>query len=66
MARRKGPNVGEFYYILFGVHPPEDLTLSEILAEIYERNPQVYDMLAYDLRRTNVDKLYPIKRSDTR
>tara|TARA_Y100001963_G_scaffold67935_1_gene94669 strand:- start:242 stop:430 length:189 start_codon:yes stop_codon:yes gene_type:complete len=56
----------EFYYILFGVNPPSDFTLAEVLAEIYERNPQVYDMLAHALRRTNVDKLYPIKKKGTR
>ena len=42
----KHPDVVKYYYILFG-KDPESEDLSEILAEIHQRNPQVYDML-YD------------------
>jgi len=61
MGRSKGLDVRGFYYVLFNRDPPEDLTVGEILAEIHDRNPQIYDLLEKDLRRTNVDKLYPIK-----
>ena len=40
------PDVMRYYYILFG-KDPESEDLSEILAEIHQRNPQVYDMI-YD------------------
>mgnify|MGYP003134002351 FL=1 len=38
------PDVVKYYYVLFGKEP-ESMDLSEILAEIHQRNPQVYDML---------------------
>lgn len=38
------PDVVKYYYVLFGKEP-ESADLSEILAEIHQRNPQVYDML---------------------
>jgi|TARA_R100001594_G_scaffold149581_1_gene207809 hypothetical protein len=38
------PDVVKYYYVLFGKEP-ESTDLSEILAEIHQRNPQVYDML---------------------
>jgi hypothetical protein len=38
------PDVVKYYYVLFGKEP-ESTDLSEILAEIHQRNPQVYDIL---------------------
>jgi hypothetical protein len=53
-------DVDGYYYILFGIHPSKDLTLAEILADIFERNPQIYNMIERDLRLTNPDRHYPI------
>tara|TARA_R100000656_G_scaffold124922_1_gene104372 strand:- start:1774 stop:1950 length:177 start_codon:yes stop_codon:yes gene_type:complete len=58
MDEYRPPDVAGYFYILFGKHPPKDHTLAEILADIYDRNPQIYDTLVHDLRKTNADKCY--------
>jgi hypothetical protein len=60
MTSSKAPDMAGYYYILFGKHPPKDLTLAEVLADIFDRNPQIYHLLVNDMRRTNVDACYPI------
>jgi hypothetical protein len=47
--RRKGL-VDKYYYILFQTLPSENETLAEVLADIYDRNPLVYDWIYDDLR----------------
>ena len=58
MGAYRPPDIFGYYYILFGYHPPNDLTLAELLADIHDRNPQIYTLLAHDLRRTNADDCY--------
>ena len=38
------PIIGKYYYILFGKNYP-NLTESEVLAEIHDRNPLVYEII---------------------
>jgi hypothetical protein len=56
-----GIDIAGWYNLLFSNSPPKDLTLAEILAEIFEKNPQVYHLIERELRLTNPDRFYPME-----
>ena len=56
-----GMDIVGWYNLLHGFSPSKDLTLAEILADIFEMNPQIYHLIERDLRLTNPDRFYPME-----
>ena len=50
LSNRRKELVLKYHNILFNSLPDEGLTLAEVLANIYDRNPLVYEWLYDELR----------------
>lgn len=56
-----GIDIAGWYDLLHGHPPPKDMSLGEVLANIFDKNPQIYHLIERELRFTNPDRHYPME-----